>query len=56
MLLTLFTMSGSDIASTTAYIGEVFTDVKLLIFLIVGLSLGIWVISAIIKAIRPDQK
>ncbi|GAI02610.1 unnamed protein product [marine sediment metagenome] len=54
--LLFFTFSSDDVASTTAVMGEIFTDVKALFFIIVGLMLGLWVISGIIKALRPEEK
>jgi len=47
--LTLFTFDVSDLASTTAYIGEVFTDAKVLIYLAIGLPLAFWVIKKIMN-------
>ncbi|GAH94189.1 unnamed protein product [marine sediment metagenome] len=54
-MFSLFTFSADNVASTTAYIGVIFDDIKLLFFVVVGLMLGLWVISAIISAIRPDK-
>jgi len=54
--LLLFTFSSEDVASTTAIIGEVFDDIKPLFFVVIGIMLGLWVVSGIVKAIRPEEK
>ena len=47
--LTLFTFSADDLATTTAYIGEIFTDAKVLIYLAMGIPLAFWVIRKIMS-------
>lgn len=46
-LFTIFDATGT--ASTVAYIGEVFTDVKLLIYLAIGIPLAFYVIRKVAK-------
>jgi hypothetical protein len=50
--LTLFTIDADFIASTTAYIGSTFTDLKLLVALVVGLPLAFWAIRKVIGLVR----
>lgn len=50
-LFTLFTLPGEAIASTTAYIGTLFTDLSVFIWLAIGLPLGFWVISKVISLV-----
>lgn len=45
---TFFTYTSEDIASTTAYISDFFSDTKPLLFVIIGLGLGFWILDAII--------
>jgi len=47
--LTLFTLPEGMIASTTAYIGEVFTDSSVLIYLALGLPLAFWFIRKVMR-------
>ena len=51
MLPTIFTITGEDITAITGYIGEVFTDVSPLFFVIMGISIGLWVLGGIIRAV-----
>jgi hypothetical protein len=51
-LLSLVTINEDFIASSTAWIGDTFTDLKLLIILAIGLPLAFWVIRRIIGLIR----
>lgn len=46
-MLTLFTFDAAALASTTAYIGEIFTDVQLLVILAMGIPLAFYVIRKI---------
>ncbi|GAI11464.1 unnamed protein product [marine sediment metagenome] len=46
---TLFTFGIDDLATTTAYIGEVFTDMSVLIYLAIGLPLAFWVIRKVMR-------
>jgi len=45
----LFTFGIDDLATTTAYIGEVFTDTKVLIYLALGLPLAFWFIRKVMR-------
>jgi len=47
-LLTLFSLPENIVASTTAYIGDIFTDAVLLITLAIGIPLAFYVIKKII--------
>ncbi|GAI02613.1 unnamed protein product [marine sediment metagenome] len=47
-MLTLFTFSTSSLAETTAYIGTVFTDAKVLILLAIGIPLAFFVIRKVL--------
>ena len=54
--MTFFNFDANDIASTTSYIGDVFSSVKPLFFLLVGLILGLWVLGEIVKIFNNQQK
>ncbi|GAH98427.1 unnamed protein product [marine sediment metagenome] len=56
MWLSLFTFTGEDITSMLAYIGEVFTDVKPLVFVVLGILIALWVFNAIIRAITKREE
>jgi len=51
-VLTLITLNADFIASTTAYIGSLFTDLNLLVALVVGLPLAFWAIRKVISLVR----
>ena len=53
-MLTLFTFTADDLATTTAYIGDIFTDAKLLIILAMGIPLAFYVIKKIM-ALLPKR-
>ena len=44
-----FDLSPADLATTTGYIGEIFTDAQVLIFLAIGIPLAFFVIRKVIK-------
>jgi hypothetical protein len=46
-LLTLFTLPTEALASTTAYIGDVFSGVGALLWLAIGVPLGFYVIKKV---------
>jgi len=48
-ILTLFTFNADSLASTTAYIGGMFTDLSLLIYLAIGIPLAFYVIRKVIS-------
>lgn len=56
MLLSIFTFTSGDITSIIGYIGEVFTDIKPLFFVIVGVSVGLWIISGIIRGLTARHE
>jgi len=56
MHLALFSITSENIATTTAYISEVFSDLKLLIFFIVGISLALWIISSLISNFKTKNE
>lgn len=51
-MLTLITIPEGFLASTTAYIGETFTDLWTLVALIIGLPLAFWAIRKVISLVR----
>jgi Na+/citrate or Na+/malate symporter len=55
MLLSLFTLTPDNMASTTAYIGDVFSDVKLLFFLIFGIGIGLWVVDVLVSTFTSKK-
>jgi len=40
------------LASSTAYVGELFTDMKILVAMVIGFPLGFWVIRRAIGLVR----
>lgn len=54
--MSLFTISSNEISSTTAYIGEVFNDIKPLFFLIIGLMLGFWILSVLLNIFNKKER
>lgn len=54
MVFSIFILPPNFIASTTALMSEVFTDLNVLIILIVSVILAVVVIELIINAIRPS--
>lgn len=52
-LLTLFP---GDITSLLTFVGEVFSDFKLLVILIIGLPLGFWLIRKVISLIKFKEE
>lgn len=51
-LLTLITIPEDFIGTTTAYIGSLFTDIWVLVALVIGLPLAFWVIRRTIGLVR----
>jgi hypothetical protein len=51
-MLTLISLPSDFIASTTAYIGELFGDVIPLVVLAIGLPLAFWFIAKVIALVR----
>jgi len=56
MLPTIITITGEDITAIIGYIGEVFTDVSPLFFVIMGISLGLWILGSIIRAVAHRKE
>jgi uncharacterized membrane protein YgaE (UPF0421/DUF939 family) len=52
MLGTFFTISTTDIATMIGYSGDLFADFSPILLIVVGVGVGIFVITAIIGAIR----
>jgi len=50
-MLSLIPISAENLASTTAYIGEIFTDVQVFVWLAIGLPLGFFVIKKVISMV-----
>jgi len=51
-MLSIITLPVDFVATTTAYVGALWTDVSPLIYLAVGLPLGFWVIRKVIGLAR----
>jgi len=43
---------GTGVASTTAYIGDLFTDISAFIWLAIGIPLGFYVIKRVVSLVR----
>lgn len=41
----ILTITSLDVTSLLAYVGQLFTDVKLFVYLAIGLPVGFWVIN-----------
>jgi hypothetical protein len=48
----IFNVDAGFVASSTAYIGQVFTDLTLILVLIIGLPLAFWAIRRVIGLVR----
>lgn len=53
-MLTLFTLPGDALASTTAYIGGIITDLGPFVWLAIGVPLAFYVIKKVI-AVMPKR-
>lgn len=51
-LPTIFTISQDNIDDMLGYVGDIFTDFSPILLIIVGVSLGLMVISVVINALR----
>ena len=51
-MLTLLTIGTSTIAGMTAYVGQLFDDLGLIVVLVIGLPLAFWVIRRIVGLVR----
>jgi len=52
MLASILTFTSEGLSGVLAYPIQIFTDLKLLIVLIIGLPLGFWVIRKVISLVR----
>lgn len=50
-MISLFTLPDTAIASTTAYIGSLFTDLGVFIWLAIGIPLAFYVIRKVISMV-----
>lgn len=41
----ILTIAAPDVTALLAYVGQLFTDVKLFVYLAIGLPVGFWVIN-----------
>jgi len=48
----MITVDAGFITNLTAYIGNLFTDLNVLIVLVIGLPLAFWVINKVIRLVR----
>lgn len=44
----------TDISEILKYVFDLFSDFKLLIFLMIGMFLGFWILETIISILRKD--
>lgn len=51
-MFALITLPANFIATTTAYVGAIFSDVSPLVFVAMGLPLAFWVIRSVINLVR----
>jgi len=53
MILTLgINFTSEMVSSTIGYVGDVFSDLSNILLLIIGVSLGVMVVGAILSAVR----
>ena len=55
-MITLLTIDEGFISSMIEYVGIVFDDLKLLIFLLLGLTIGFFIIERIIETLLSVKK
>lgn len=48
----MITVDAGFITDTLAYVGGLFTDLNVLIVLVIGLPLGFWVVRKVISLVR----
>lgn len=51
-MLSVITLPEGFVDDCLAYVGDMFTDLSLLIILIIGLPLAFWVISKVVSLVR----
>lgn len=51
-MLSILTFTSESLSATMAYVGDLFTDLSLLIVLAIGLPLGFWVLRKVISLVR----
>lgn len=49
LFVTFFTLEAADITAALAYVGNIWTDAKLLILLAIGLPVGFYVIRRVMS-------
>lgn len=52
MLASILTFTSENLSATLAYPIQIFTDLNLLIIVIIGLPLGFWVIRKVVSLVR----
>jgi hypothetical protein len=52
----ILTVTATDTKNMLAYIGQLYTDVNLLIVLAIGLPVGFWVINKVISLVTRHAK
>lgn len=55
-MLSIITITADNLATTTAYIGELFGDVQIFVWLAIGLPLGFYVIKKVIGLVRGNMR
>ncbi|GAH93592.1 unnamed protein product [marine sediment metagenome] len=55
-LPSLISISADDLATTTAYIGEIFADVSVFVWLAIGVPLAFFVIKKVIGLVRGNLR
>ena len=48
----ILTLPENFVADALAYVGQLFTDLTLVIILVIGLPLGFWVIRKVVSLVR----
>lgn len=46
-------ISSENITTMLGYVSDVFNDLKLVIFIILAVGIGLWIVEALISALRP---
>jgi hypothetical protein len=55
-MISIFTLNAENITSILGYSGEVFSDLKLLIFVVAGLIYGLWIADCIASYFRKSDE
>lgn len=51
MMFSIITITSEDVTSIIGYISEVFTDLSPLFFVIMGISIGLWILGSIVRGV-----